>query len=82
MILLGYDHVIIIGKVLHSTGLISFFIHLYFFRYLNVWITENISVKNKAFGFYSCISFSQRNSISKTFTISIVRVRIPLMLSK
>ena len=29
----------------------------------------------------SCISFYQRNSISKTFTISIARVRIPLMLS-
>jgi hypothetical protein len=28
------------------------------------------------------ISFYQRNSISKTFTISIARVRIPLVLSK
>jgi hypothetical protein len=43
------------------------------------WLTICDIEKNLLF---SSVSFSERNSISKTLTISLARVRIPLMLSK
>ena len=45
---------------------------------------EELAILNNEFhkSRWKLISFSQRNSISKMFTIYIARVRIPLMLSK